>query len=124
MGSKGQNSTFSKYGHVAYQIKGNHECSNIVANILLADPLPQTPRNGVNRSKFSFFRIWSWWNHELQQHGSKYFARRSPPHVNMSICQKSTFSEHSHVAYQIKGNHECSNMAANILHADTLPAGP
>ena len=28
------------------------------------------------------------------------------------------FSEHGHVAYQIKENHECSNMVANILPAD------
>ena len=39
MGSKVQNSTFSKHGHVAYQIKENHECSNMVPNILLADTL-------------------------------------------------------------------------------------
>ena len=31
------------------------------------------------------------------------------------IAQKST------VAYQIKGNHECSNMETNILLADTPP---
>ena len=30
----GQNSTFSEYGHVAYQIKGNDACSNMVTNIL------------------------------------------------------------------------------------------
>ena len=49
--------------HVAYQIKWNHECSNMVANILSADPyslLPPTPpprpSGGVNRSKFSFFQ--------------------------------------------------------------------
>ena len=40
MGSKGQNSTFSEHGHVAYQIEENHECSNMVANILPADPPP------------------------------------------------------------------------------------
>ena len=28
-----QNSTFSEYGHVAYQIKRNDSCSNIAANI-------------------------------------------------------------------------------------------
>ena len=38
MESKGQNSTFSEHGHVAYQIKGSHECSSLVANILHADP--------------------------------------------------------------------------------------
>ena len=42
-GSKGQNSIFSEYGHVAYQIKGNHECSNMVANILPTDPHLTTP---------------------------------------------------------------------------------
>ena len=31
-----------------------------------------------------------------------------------------TFAEHDHVAYQIKGNRECSNMVANILHAAPL----
>ena len=36
---------------------------------------------------------------------------------------------HCHVAYQIKGNHKCSNMVANILPADphhplTLGVGP
>ena len=50
MGPIGQSSTFSEYGHGAYQIKENHECSNMAANILLAEPLPQNPRDGVNRS--------------------------------------------------------------------------
>ena len=31
---------FSECGHVVYQLKGNHECSNMVANILAAEPLP------------------------------------------------------------------------------------
>ena len=43
VGSKGQNSTFSEHGHVAYQIKGNHECSNMVANILPPYPLYPDP---------------------------------------------------------------------------------
>ena len=37
------------------------------------------------------------------------------------ISQYSTFSEHGHIAYQIKGITKCSNIAANILHADPLP---
>ena len=36
-----------------------------------------------------------------------------------SVGQISTFSEHGHVAFQIKENHECSTMLANILPADT-----
>ena len=37
MGSKGQNS-FSDHGHVAYQFKENHECSNMVTNIAHRPP--------------------------------------------------------------------------------------
>ena len=42
MGSKGQNLTFSEHGHVAYQIKEKHKCSNVIAN-KPSDPLhPKT----------------------------------------------------------------------------------
>ena len=37
VGSKAKNSTSSEYGHVAYQIKRNHTCSNIIGNILPAE---------------------------------------------------------------------------------------
>ena len=57
MGSVGKKSVFSVHGHVTYQIKENHECSNMVANILPADTLD--PGDGVNRSKLNFFRAWS-----------------------------------------------------------------
>ena len=56
----------------------------------------------------------------MQQHGSKYFAHR-PPIPTWGVGQKgqnSFCSEYGHVAYQIKGNGACSNMVANILHAD------
>ena len=36
-GGQGQNLTFSEYGHVAYQIKVDDTCSNMVANILPTD---------------------------------------------------------------------------------------
>ena len=43
-GSIGQISTFfSEHGHVAYQIKGITKCSNMTANILLAEPPPPPP---------------------------------------------------------------------------------
>ena len=48
MGSKCQNSIFLEHGHVAYQIKGNHGCSNMVENIL------------SGRSKLNFYRILSY----------------------------------------------------------------
>ena len=36
---KRSNLTFAEHDHVAYQIKGNRKCSNMVANILPAAPL-------------------------------------------------------------------------------------
>ena len=59
----------------------------------------------------------------MQEYGPKYFSCRAPSldprdGVNRS---NSTFSEHGHVAYQIKGNHGCTNMVVNILPADTPP---
>ena len=42
VGSNRPNSTFSEYGHVVYQIKWNHECSYMVANILPENPHPLT----------------------------------------------------------------------------------
>ena len=56
----------------------------------------------------------------MQQHGSKYFARRPPP-PTLGVGLKghiSTILEHGHVAYQVKGNHKCSKMVANILPAE------
>ena len=51
----------------------------------------------------------------MQQHGSKCFASNLPFDPGYSGKRsKVTFLEHGHVAYQIKGNHECSNMVANI----------
>ena len=51
-GSKGQNSTVLEHGHFAYDIKGDHECSNILVNIMSTDLPPPTPR--VKGSKFNF----------------------------------------------------------------------
>ena len=53
----------------------------------------------------------------MQQHGSKYCARRLPPPWGTK-SQNLTFSEHGLASYQIKGNHKCSNMVANIIPAD------
>ena len=49
MGSVGQTSTFSEHGHVAYQIKENHECSTMVAR----RPPPPPPDPG-DWTKFNF----------------------------------------------------------------------
>ena len=55
----------------------------------------------------------------MQHHGSKYFAHSPRPDTQGGVKRsKFNFFIHCHVAYQIKGNHKCSNMEANILPAD------
>ena len=48
---------FLEHDHVAYQIKGNPECSNMVADIFCLQtpfsPPPPIPGGGVNRLKFN-----------------------------------------------------------------------
>ena len=75
------NSTFSEHG----QIKGNHECIDMVANILTADPfltllLGSKGRNSTF-SEHGHFTCQIKGNHQMQQHGtcSNYFARRPLP---------------------------------------------
>ena len=55
-GSKGQNSTFSEHGHVAYQIKGNDECSNMQAHILSLHTL-STPGVGSKVKTFFILKV-------------------------------------------------------------------
>ena len=138
MGPIGQNLPFSEHGHIEYQIKENQKTQQQGSKYLpggrCLPPRPD-PGDGVSRSKFNFFRTWSCCISKLresrmQQRGSKYFARRPPPTPTYtptlsmgSVRKKSVFSVHGHVTYQIKENHKCSNMVANILPADTLDPG-
>ena len=47
----GQNLTFSEHGHVAHQIKENHECNDMVANFFSCrhQSIPITPEPVVGR---------------------------------------------------------------------------
>ena len=79
----GQNSTFLEHSHVAYQIKENNECSNMVGR-----RSPTDSGDGVSRSSSIFpehghvaYQFKG--NHEMQQHGSKYFACRPSPDYGM-----------------------------------------
>ena len=63
----------------------------------------------------------------MQQHGSKYFARGLPlplgPFGDGVKRSNSTFSEHVHVAYQIKGNLECRTWSQIFFPASPLTLG-
>ena len=49
IGSKGQNSTFSEHGHVAYNIKGNLEMQQHSSKYFACRPPTPDPGDGVNR---------------------------------------------------------------------------
>ena len=77
---RGQNETFSEYGHVAYQIKADNASSNMVANIL---PTDTSLTQGVgSKGQTIYFSESSHVAYQIkaddakQQHGSKYFAHR------------------------------------------------
>ena len=60
----------------------------------------------------------------MQQHGSKYYARRPPPpDPGGQKVKIQLISEHSRIAFQIKGNRKCSNIVANIS-ATAPPPSP
>ena len=100
---------------VHINLKRITKCSNMVAIILAADPHSFTTLGmgsiGQNStlSEHDHVAYQIKWNHEMQQHGSKHFARRPPPPpththththaLKRSIGQNSTFSEHGQVAY-------------------------
>ena len=59
----------------------------------------------------------------MQLHDSKYCTHRHhPPDPWVgSIGQNSTFSEHGHVAYQIKGNHQVQQHGSKCFSRRRLP---
>ena len=76
-------STFLEHGHVAQKNKGNHKCSNMAANILPRAPLPPTLGvvsigQNLTYSEHGHVAYKIQGNEEIQQHCSKYFARRHP----------------------------------------------
>ena len=73
------------------QIKENHECSNIVANILPAEPPGSTGQNSTF-SEHGHVAYQINGNHEMQQHGSKCFAGRPSPTTLGDGVKRSKFN--------------------------------
>ena len=107
------------------KFKGNRKCSNMVKQIFFPQPPAPSPWGKGQTIILTWLCcISNCRGSQMQQHGSKYFPSPPPPPSDLlvgSIGLNSTFSKHSHVAYQIKGIHKCSNMVANILPADPHP---
>ena len=127
-GSKNQHSNFSEHGHVAYQIKWNHKCNNMVLNTLPTYTPPHTG-GGVKRSKLKFFQNMvlllikkgimnaaTWKKIFLQ-------SDRLPPDLWVLSKVKIQIFQNTD-AYKIKKNHQCSNMVANIFPQTPPPPPP
>ena len=85
---------FTEHGHVEYQIKGNHECSNMVAIIWLADP--RLTLREFNRSKFNFtehghveYQIKG--NHKCSNMEANILPAAPPPYRQLGLSQKVKF---------------------------------
>ena len=90
----GVGSTFSEYGHVAYQIKANHEMQQLVSKYFACRPPLPDPGNGVTRSKFNFFRTWSCNNQIKESHKCSIMVANilpidplPPPPKPYGLCQ-------------------------------------
>ena len=96
------------------KIKENHECSNVVANILPADPPPPptytstyTPTLWMGSvGKKSFFCTWSVTYPIKENHKCcNILSADTLDPMDGVNRSKFNFLEHGHVAYQFKGNH-------------------
>ena len=119
VGSKGHSSTFSEYGHVSYQIKGNVACSNMVANILPANPHPfPTLRVGSKGQNSTFsehghvaYQIN--WNHECSNMVAHILPADPPP--TLGCGQNSAFFQNMVMLHIKLRELACSNVEANIF---------
>ena len=125
IGSKVLNSTFSEHGHVAYQIKENHECSNMVPNIMLADILTLGMGQIGQNLPFSEHGHIEINLKEIRKCSSKVanicpeMPTPSPRPIGWGQKVKiQLFQNMVMLHIKIKENHECSNVVANILSAD------
>ena len=111
------------------KLKGISKGSSMVAIILPADPsLVLLLGSKGQNSTFSEHGHVSYQikgNHQMQLHGSKYFARRTFPNcaVRFKRSKFIFFSEHCHAAYPIYGNPQRQQHGSYYFACRPLP-GP
>ena len=95
-GQKVKVQLFSEQCHVVYQIKGNQECSNMVANVLPAD----TPHARTHARTYA--------RTHTHTHACTHADTHTHTHNHGHGANRSKFNflEHGHVAYQIYWNHK------------------
>ena len=79
---------------------------------------PQTPNpgDGVSKSEVNFFQNMVMLHIKLKTNQVYRYMQSTPPPCDLrEWVSNTTFSEHGHVAYENKENHECSDLVAIIL---------
>ena len=120
-GVKGKIKLFQNMVMLHIKLKGitGAATCNMVANMMLADPPPPHPNPGGQKVKIQLFQNMVILHIKLKAIMNAVFCPQPSPDPRVKKSNL-TFAEHDHVAYQIKGNRECSNMVANILPAAPL----
>ena len=102
--NRDQKSSFSEYDNVAYQIKGNDACNNVVAIILPVDT--SSTWGGVKRSFFFLkvvilhIKLRRVEHRTPCNHASTYSVKTRTLGPSGWAKSQNLFSESSHVAYQ------------------------
>ena len=60
----------------------------------------------------------------MQQHGTKYFARRHPDPGDGAKRSNLPFSEHGYIEYQFKGNQKMQQQGSKYLPRDAYALAP
>ena len=109
------------------KLRGITKCSSMVANILPTDS-SLTLLFGIKRSKFIFFQNMVRLHIKLKgiTQCSSMVEKSLPADLSLNLGmgskgQNSTFSEHGHVTYQIKGNHQMQQHGRKYFARRPLP---
>ena len=122
---KSQNSTFSRFRHGTYQIKGIDACCNMIANIFAC----RTPCNPGGWGQNSIYQnmvilqVKLRWNDECRQHSCRYFALRPPPRpwVGVKRSKIHIFQDKDMLHIKLKERTHTATLKLIFLHTDSTP---
>ena len=118
------NSTFLEHGHVAYQIKWNHEVHQNGNNYLACWPLPHGPWIGsIGQNSFFFHNIAMFKGiTKCNNMVANILLADTPSDPrDGSIGLRSTFQNRVLLHIKLKGITKCSNMVANYFASKNHP---
>ena len=120
----GQNQIFTEYYHIKLNRFLNSETWQRIF-CLHTFSLPHSTLGVGLKVKIQLIENMVMWHMKLKRIAKaatcKYFGRKSPLPAPLTLWSKVNLFRTNRVAYQIKGNHKCSSVVANILPANPAP---